>query len=97
MRNWWVRQIVDANFEQGSQPLKPTTALNLAGYGLPFPYFPWVKQDAEYRAVAAPILKPPRPSLTVKVIHRTLSKLRNKNKSQFPKLKNQGCNRTSNG
>lgn len=54
-----------SNFEQGSQPLSPTTALNLAGYGLPFPYFPWAKQVAEYSAVAAPILKPPTPSLTV--------------------------------
>lgn len=38
----WMRRAdcKDANFEQGSQPLSPTTALNWAGYGLPFPYFP---------------------------------------------------------
>ena len=53
-----------SNFEHGSHPLSPTTALRLAGYGLLFPYFPAVKQVAEYSAVAAPILKPPTPSLT---------------------------------
>ena len=58
---------MDPNFEQGSQPLSPTTALNLAGYGLLFPYFPRVKQVAEYSAVAAPMLKPPTPSFTVKI------------------------------
>jgi hypothetical protein len=36
----------------------------LDGYGVPFPYFFKAKQVAEYRAVAAPILKPPTPSLT---------------------------------
>lgn len=54
----------DPYFEQGSQPLSPMTALNLASYGIPFPYFPSTKQVAEYRAVAAPILKPPTPTLT---------------------------------
>lgn len=53
------------NFEQGSQPLSPTTALKLAGYVLPFVYFPRAKQVAEYSEVAAPILKPPIPSLTM--------------------------------
>lgn len=50
--------------EHGSHPLSPTTALRLDGYGVPFPYFFKAKQVAEYRAVAAPILKPPTPSLT---------------------------------
>jgi hypothetical protein len=61
----------DTNFAQGSQPLSPTTALKLAGYGFPFPYFPRVKQVPEYSAVAAPMLKPPTPSLTVKITHRS--------------------------
>lgn len=52
------------NLAHGSQPLRPTARLRFTGYGLPFPYFPWAKQVAEYRAVAAPILKPPTPSLT---------------------------------
>lgn len=60
------------NLAHGSQPLNPTTALKLGGYELPFEYFPAAKQVAEYRAVAAPILKPPIPSLTVtaKIINR---------------------------
>jgi hypothetical protein len=52
------------NLAHGSQPLRPTARLRFTGYGLPFPYFPWAKQVAEYRAVPAPILKPPTPSLT---------------------------------
>ena len=36
-----------SNFEQGSQPLSPTTALKLVGYGFPFPNFPLAKQVAE--------------------------------------------------
>lgn len=52
------------NLAHGSQPLRPTARLRFTGNGLPFPYFPWAKQVAEYRAVAAPILKPPTPSLT---------------------------------
>ena len=54
-----------SNFAHGSQPLSPIAAVKLAGYGLPFPYFPRAKQVAEYRDVAAPILKPPTASLTV--------------------------------
>ena len=53
------------NFEHGSQPLNPTIALKLARYALPSEYFPAAKQVAEYIAVAAPMLKPPIPSLTV--------------------------------
>lgn len=52
------------DLEHGSQPLRPTAALMLTGYGFSFPYFPWAWQVAEYRAVAAPMLKPPTPSLT---------------------------------
>lgn len=58
-------------FAHGSHPLNPTIALKLAGYGLPVPYFPAVKQVAEYRAMAAPMLKPPTPSLTVNYENRT--------------------------
>lgn len=50
--------------EHGSHPLSPTTALRLDGYGVPSPYFFKTKHVAEYSAVAAPILKPPTPSLT---------------------------------
>lgn len=52
-------------FAQGSQPLKPMIALKLIGYGLPFPYLPRAKQVAEYRDVAAPMLNPPTPNLTL--------------------------------
>ena len=51
--------------DPGSQPLSPTTVLKLRGYGMPFPYLPMAKQVEEYRAIAAPMLKPPIPTFTV--------------------------------
>lgn len=51
--------------DPGSQPLNPTTALMLRGYGMPFAYLPIAKHVAEYKAVAAPMLKPPIPTFTV--------------------------------
>lgn len=58
--------LIGTNLAHGSQPLNPTTALILGENWLPFSNFPRVKQVAQYREVAAPILKPPTPSLTVK-------------------------------
>lgn len=58
--------IYTSNLEHGSQPLKPTTALRLTEYGFPFPYCPNMRHVAEQSAIAAPILKPPIPSLTAK-------------------------------
>lgn len=54
---------IDTNLEHGSQPLRPTTMLRLTGYTLPLLNFPCTKQVAEYKAIAAPMLKPPIPSL----------------------------------
>lgn len=44
-----MKRVLDckkSNFEQGSHPLSPTTALRLTGNGFPFPYFPTAKQEA---------------------------------------------------
>lgn len=60
------RILFGTNFAHGSQPLNPTTALIFWENWLPFSNFPRAKQVAQYREVAAPILKPPTPSFTVK-------------------------------
>lgn len=73
------------NFAHGSQPLNPTTALILGENWLPFSNFPRVKQVAQYREVAAPILKPPTPSLTVEANFRTGElTMFSKNKADVP-------------
>lgn len=73
------------DFAHGSQPLNPTTALILGENWLPFSNFPRVKQVAQYREVAAPILKPPTPSLTAEA-NFTPSELTiiSKNKAHVP-------------
>lgn len=41
----WIEE--GADLEHGSQPLRPTTALRLIGYGLSLLYVPVAKQVAE--------------------------------------------------
>jgi hypothetical protein len=45
---------------------------------MPFPYLPMAKQVAEYRAVAAPILKPPIPTFTTQKKNHVLVKFINR-------------------